>query len=211
MDRMASTMSSDKLVLIHQGIDLDRFSPRRQTDRGTPTDIDLLIYSRLDDDRAPTIWQLLEELEPSDIRITVLGDGASFWDMTDRFGERITQVHFIPCTSIQNFLTNFDVVISSARGVMEALAMGIPALCGGFEYAGPVLRENIAEQLTVNITGYGMGIDPAAVRHDVTRSAGTDPGEWRRLAEDYCSVRRFADRLLETAQSARLRSLAACS
>jgi hypothetical protein len=117
--------------------------------------------------------------------------------MNDRFGESIALVHFIPCTSIQNFLPNFDVVISSARGVMEGLAMGLPALCGGFEYGGPVLRSNIEAHLRVNITGARMGVDPGRVVQDVRDAGRMDRSECRALAEDYCSVQRFIDRLFE--------------
>jgi hypothetical protein len=110
----------------------------------------------------------------------------------------MTPVHFIPCTSIQNFLPAFDVVISSARGVMEALAMGIPAICGGFEYAGQIRRDNIRELLKTNITGVGMGVDPKNVQEDVRTAVATkDSSECRKLAEDFCSVDRFIAHLID--------------
>jgi hypothetical protein len=81
---------------------------------------------------------------------------------------------------------------------MEALAMGLPALCVGFEYAGPVLRDNIGEHLNVNITGFGMGIDPRSVCDDVQTAATIEPSACRSLAEDYCSVQTFIDGMFET-------------
>jgi len=195
---LSAKIADQKLVLLHQGVDLDRFTPlfpRQPVERAR---IRVLIYSRLDANREPTIWRLLEELESCNMRITLLGDGDKFWKLCDRFGTSITPINFIPCTSIQRFLPNFDVVISSARGVMEALAMGLPALCGGFEYAGPVLRDNIREHLTVNITGFGMGVDIADVCSDVNSAALLDWSACRALAEDFCSVQGFIDGLIQT-------------
>jgi glycosyltransferase involved in cell wall biosynthesis len=198
LQQLSTRIPNEKLVLIHQGVDLERFAPRDPLSRTVAPQIRVLIYSRLDEHREPTIWRLLEQLEYSDARITLLGDGPKFWSICDRFGPSITPVHFIPCISIQNFLPNFDVVISSARGVMEALAMGLPALCGGFEYAGPVLRDNIRDHLKINITGFGMGVDPRRVCDDLKDAATMDSSSCRKLAEDYCSVQGFIDRLLET-------------
>jgi hypothetical protein len=195
---LSAKLPTDELTLLHQAVDLDRFRPvlpRPQVDRSR---IRVLVYSRLDANREPTIWRLLEELEFSDVRVTVLGDGDSFWKICDRFGASVTPVHFIPCTSIQNFQPNFDVVISSARGVMEALAMGLPAICGGFEYAGPVLESNIRDHLTVNITGFEMGVDAGQVPDDIASSALLDWSSCRALAEEYCSVQAFIDGLLRT-------------
>jgi hypothetical protein len=189
-------VSVEKLTLLHQGVDLARFQPRSEVNRRDGSPVRVLIYSRLDLYREPTIWRLLEELESSDTRVTLLGEGEKFWNISDRFGTSITLAHFMPCTSIQNFLPTFDVVISSARGIMESLATDLPAICGGYEYAGPVLRDNIQNHLTVNITGYGMGIDPARVKDDVKRASTSSRAECRQLAEDFCSVQAFIDGLL---------------
>jgi hypothetical protein len=201
--RLSAKVPVEKLALIHQGVDLQRFEPQLPRDQLDRSSIRVLIYSRLDANRGPTIWNLLEELESSTMRVTLLGDGDTFWNISDRFGRSMTPVHFIPCTSIQNFLPTFDVVISSARGVMEALAMGIPAICGGFEYAGPVHRDNIRDLLKRNITGVGMGVDPKNVQEDVRTAATTDSSECRELAEDFCSVDRFVARLMEELEAVR--------
>ncbi len=196
--RLSAKVPVEKLALIHQGVDLQRFEPQRSREQLDCSRIRVLIYSRLDANRGPTIWNLLEELESSTMRVTLLGDGDTFWSISDRFGSWMTPVHFIPCTSIQNFLPAFDVVISSARGVMEALAMGIPAICGGFEYAGQIRRDNIRELLKTNITGVGMGVDPKNVQEDVRTAVATkDSSECRKLAEDFCSVDRFIAHLID--------------
>ncbi|HET9662008.1 MAG TPA: hypothetical protein VFP05_16910 [Thermomicrobiales bacterium] len=197
MELMAARIPNEKLVLAHQGVDLSRFTPRFPRALADLSHIRVLIYSRLDANREPTIWKVLRRLECTSARVTLLGDGEQFWSICDRFGASITPIHFVPCTSIQNLLPNFDVVISSARGVMEALAMGLPALCGGYEYAGPVVRETIQDHLTVNITGFGMGVDMDCVWEDVRTAISFDPSACRSLAEDFCSVDRFIDRLLE--------------
>ncbi len=198
LQRLEARLPGEKLVLMHQGVDLDRFTPVFPRTRVEAAPIRVLIYSRLDENREPTIWKVLELLEESSMRVTLLGDGEKYWDICDRFGASITPVHFIPCTSIQNFLPNFDVVISSARGVMEALAMGLPALCAGDEYAGPVLRDNIGELLTTNLTGVGMGKDPGGVCDDLREAAALDWTYCRDLAEAFCSAQSFADGLVQT-------------
>jgi hypothetical protein len=197
MELLTLRIPAEKLMLAHQGVDLDRFDERFPRPRVDPAHIRVLMYSRLDANREPTIWTMLEQLERTSARVTLLGDGERFWDICDRFGSTITPIHFVPCTSMQNFLPNFDVVISSARGVMEALAMGIPAICGGNEYAGPVVRATIRDHLTVNITGFGMGVDVDRLWDDVQTSISLDGASCRSLAEDFCSVDRFIDRLFE--------------
>jgi glycosyltransferase involved in cell wall biosynthesis len=198
-ERLSTRLPGEKLLLAHQGVDLMRFRPPHPRNRLDPAHIRVLIYSRLDANREPTIWRLLEQFEGTSARVTLLGDGDRFWSICDRFAAVITPVHFVPCTSIHHVLSNFDLVISSARGVMEALAMGIPALCGGYEYAGPVVQENIGRHLTVNITGFGMGTGPERVWEDTQKSVEISTEACRSLAETYCSVDLFIDRILQGA------------
>ena len=112
--------------------------------------------------------------------MTVLGAGEAFWRISDDFGDQVTLINHIPCHSIHRFLTDFDVIVSSGRGAMEALASGIPTLCAGFQYAGLITPENIQTLLETNLTGYGFGIPVSAIADDVDKG---DAGESHRVPE----------------------------
>jgi hypothetical protein len=105
------------------------------------------------------MWRVLEQLLRCDVRLTMLGDGDAFWKISDQYGGDLTLINHIPCHSIHNFLLHFDIVASAGRGILEALACGIPALCAGYEYGGPVLPSNIRRHMEVNITGYCMAAE----------------------------------------------------
>ena len=57
--------------------------------------------------------------------------GEAFWRISDEFGDQVTLINHIPCHSIHRFLTDFDVIVSSGRGAMEALARGFPRFVRG--------------------------------------------------------------------------------
>ena len=187
----------EKLVLIHQGVDTERFRlrPRKSSPSDCPR---VLVYSRMDGEKESAMVAVIERLLATDVRLTVVGAGEAFWRISDRFGTQMTLINHIPCHSIHHFMPEFDVVVSSGRGAMEALASGVPALCAGFEYAGLVTRENIRRLLETNLTGYGFGIDLSAISEDVRRTRLVSPLACRHLAEEHCSVDRFLDQLLYT-------------
>jgi len=195
LEYQATKIPRIKLVLIHQGVDLQRFMPSQETRKRTSREPNVLFYTRLHITKEGTLWRVLEELLGSAMRVTILGDGDAFWEISDRFGQRLTLINHIPCHSIHNFLPHFDVVISSGRGVMEALASGLPALCAGFDYGGPVLPTNIRRHLEVNITGFGMGADVAAIRDDIKTVLSLEQRTCRLMAEEHCSVETFLDKL----------------
>jgi glycosyltransferase involved in cell wall biosynthesis len=180
--RQSQYIDPAKLVLIPQGVDLCRFQPRRlaAVPGAAPR---VLVYSRLDGLKAATVTAVVERLAAAGADLTVLGDGEQFWPISDSLGSRITLVNFIPCHSIHNFLHQFDVVVSSGRGVMEALASGIPAICAGLGYGGPVLPENVERLLKANLTGYQAGDVPADLSADVAAALSLDPAACRAMAE----------------------------
>ena len=141
------------------------------------------------------MWQVIEELLRCHMQLTVLGDGDAFWAISDRFGDQLTLINHIPCHSVHTFLHHFDLVVSAGRGVMEALASGLPALAAGFDYGGPVLPENIDRHLAVNMTGFSMGRPLSQLREDVQRAGQLDQPTCRGMAEQYCSIDTFLDTL----------------
>jgi glycosyltransferase involved in cell wall biosynthesis len=185
----------EQLVLIRQGVDLERFLPKPRSSGPSP-DPRVLVYSRMDQEKETTKRSVIEQLVQTGVEVTVLGAGEAFWRISDEFGDQVTLINHIPCHSIHRFLTDFDVIVSSGRGAMEALASGIPTLCAGFEYAGLITPENIQTLLETNLTGYGFGIPVSAIAEDVARAMLVSPTVCRRLAEEHLAVDRYLDQLL---------------
>ena len=190
------TIPIEKLVLIRQGVDLERFMPKPRS-LGPSRDPRVLVYSRMDQEKETTKRSVIEQLVKTNAQVTVLGAGEAFWRISDDFGDQVTLINHIPCHSIHRFLTDFDVIVSSGRGAMEALASGIPTLCAGFQYAGLITPENIQTLLETNLTGYGFGIPVSAIADDVERAMLVSPTVCRRLAEEHCAVDRYLDQLLD--------------
>jgi glycosyltransferase involved in cell wall biosynthesis len=210
LDRQMKSIPAEKLALIHQGVNTERFKPQPKNEaKAASLQPRVLIYSRMDDGKQEVITRIVSLLMETEFQLTVLGDGASFWSMSDQFGARLTLINHIPCHSIHNFLGNFDAVVSSGRGAMEALASGLPTLCAGFDYAGPITPDNIAHLLRTNLTGYGAPSDIANAASDMRIALDVDRGIYRRMAEDYCSVDRFLDQLVATYTSLRGNRLSA--
>jgi hypothetical protein len=190
------TIPIEKLVLIRQGVDLERFMPKPRSLEPS-RDPRVLVYSRMDHEKETTKRSVIEQLLRTSAEVTVLGAGEAFWRMSDDFGDQVTLINHIPCHSIHRFLTDFDVIVSSGRGAMEALASGIPTLCAGYQYAGLITPENIQTLLETNLTGYGFGIPVSAIADDVDRALRVSPSVCRRLAEEHLAVDRYLDQLLE--------------
>jgi hypothetical protein len=189
------TIPIEQLVLIRQGVDLERFMHKPRSSGPSP-DPRVLVYSRMDQEKETTKRSVIEQLVKAGVQVTVLGAGEAFWRISDEFGDQVTLINHIPCHSIHRFLTDFDVIVSSGRGAMEALASGIPTLCAGFEYAGLITPENIQTLLETNLTGYGFGIPVSAIADDVARAMLVSPTVCRRLAEEHLAVDRYLDQLL---------------
>lgn len=178
-------LPASRLALITQGVDLTRFQPTRCAARAESEPPRVLWYTRLSTGKRNTLFQTLEGLIQTPVRLTLLGDGPLFWEISDRFGEAISLVSFIPCHSIHNFISSYDVVISSGRGVMEALACGVPSICAGLGYAGVVTPTNIASLLDYNLTGWLLPAGPAPVADDIHRACLISGHICRQMAEQH--------------------------
>ena len=141
------------------------------------------------------MWQILERLLLCKVKLTMLGDGDAFWKISDQYGRDLTLINYVPCHSMHNFLHHFDIVASAGRGVFEALACGLPALCAGYEYGGPVLPNNILRHMEVNITGYRMAADLAGMPDDIDMAMSLNRETCRLMASEHGSVDTFLDRL----------------
>jgi len=179
-------MPERQLLLAHQGVDLERFRPR---DRRSPpaTCPRVLVLSRLDR-CANVLRSVIDRLLECECELTIVGDGLGFWELSDSAGHRMVLINYIPCHSMQHFIRQYELVVSAGRGVMEALASGVPALCAGFGYGGPVLEDNFEDQLRVNLTGFGMARPIERIGEDIQSVLPMDPAAWRALAEAHCSM-----------------------
>jgi hypothetical protein len=199
VDFQSRYIDSQKLLLCQQGVDIERFSnPQLNGSEGRDKKIRVLLFTRLIQQKRATILATLHELlqRKECYNITVLGDGELFWELSNRFGHQLTVINHIPCISIQRFLPEFDVVISSARGVMEACASGIPVLCAGFGYAGVVNEECIPALMKRNLTGFGETTPVENIHRDIRHALRQPRNYWRNLSTKYFNMEDFVLRLL---------------
>jgi len=194
LEYQSTKIPPSKLRMVHHGVDLERFKLSNDPEEKSKTRPELLFYTRLNRQEA-TMWRILEQLLLCNVRLTLLGDGEAFWKVSDRYGSDLTLVNYIPCHSIHNFLHHFDIVASAGRGVLEALACGLLALCAGYEYGGLVLPNNIGRHMEVNITGYRMAADLAGMRQDIDVAMSLSRETCRLMASEHGSVDTFLDRI----------------
>nr|WP_203599000.1 hypothetical protein [Streptomyces sp. SID10853] len=180
-----------RAVLAHQGVDLERF-PAVLTRSGARRPR-VLLYCRLDSGREALLGRIIENIDRDELLVYVAGDGPGFWDMSDRFGSEIILINHVPCQSIPNLLAEMDVVISLGRGAMEAMATGIPTLCAGHHYAGPITADNIDSLLRYNLTGADSDRHPSLVMADIREALDSDRQAVRALAEERLSADAFME------------------
>jgi hypothetical protein len=202
-DELSGRLPAHKLFVNWQGVDLERFRPApmpKQTRPGPK----VLVYSRIDAEKRDAVTATIDSLaaDPA-LDITVLGDGAGFWSISDKWGHRLTLINYIPCHSIHRFVPGYDVVVSSGRGVMEAMACAVPAIAVGRSFLGAVTPENVLELRGVNFSGYAGSNRPTDRIGETVRScAGYGRDDLRRCAEKYFGVRGFVERLLKEIENA---------
>jgi glycosyltransferase involved in cell wall biosynthesis len=127
----------------------------------------------------------IEEAVNLGLDLTILGDGELFWEIADRYGDHVAILNYVPCHSVQNVIQQFDVVISSGRGVMEALACGIPTICAGVGYAGLVNGENVESLLRYNLTGAHLGNRCSLLGQDLACAGEIAPNDCRKIATQF--------------------------
>ncbi|MGH9279819.1 MAG: hypothetical protein ACRD12_17185 [Acidimicrobiales bacterium] len=190
----ANRIDPDRLVLIPQGVDLRRFVPEHRSYASQR--VRVLLYTRLASEKRALLMEIIDCVVGTGASMSVLGDGSLFWEVSDTFGEFITLLNFVPCQSIHNFIRSYDVVISSGRGVMEALACGIPAICAGFGYGGLVDGENIEGLLRYNLTGWSLPVECSGLSADLAAASQMDALTCRALAEKHFDADRSVERIV---------------
>jgi glycosyltransferase involved in cell wall biosynthesis len=180
VQQQAAYIPREKIVLVRQGIDLNRFPPAAREAGGRPRRV--LIYGRLAEDRFPIAAQIVELVQQFFPDTWLLGDGPLFWRIAERFSRSAVIVRFVPSFSMPGFLRSFDLTVTSGRGVMESLACGIPCICAGFDYGGPVTEETLPRLWETNFTGKNLSASPAGFAADVAKACASGPARLRELA-----------------------------
>ena len=78
---------------------------------------------------------------------------------------------------------------------MESLVSGLPTLCAGYGYGGPVTPENLGELLRANLTGRGLPPSVDSCPSDLANLV-KEGRRKRSDMRDYLSVDRFVSQLL---------------
>lgn len=184
-----------KLLLWHQGVNLERFQPAadKKEEVGKGANLKILLYTRLNEEKKTTVLGVVQALTAPGhhYEVTVLGDGDFFWEISNTYGHAVTVMNHIPCNSIHTFLPKFDLIVSSARGVMEACACGVPAICAGFGYAGLINNDNIPGLMVRNLTGFGESKGIASIHQDIARAVQRPATYWRNLGLKYFDMQDF--------------------
>ncbi|MFJ6895193.1 hypothetical protein [Streptomyces hokutonensis] len=190
-----SYLPQNRPVLIHQGVDLDRFPQASVRHVGERPRV--LVHGRMDSGREAVMGRVMEHLDRKELLVYALGDGPGFWEASDRFGSEMILINHVPCHSMPNLLSDMDVVVSLGRGAMEAMATGIPTICAGYGYGGLITEDTIGILMRHNLTGAHCRRDPARVMEDVHHALDADRYEVRALAERWLSADAFVERMCD--------------
>lgn len=158
-------------VVVSEGrIDFTEFLPKdRNGEVSKPVFLRLLYLSRLDRSKRPAFEGFVRELENlsnvdvgvQEIIVDIAGDGPD----REKWVQHLAQASIAPNIRVQflgyrhvtgHFLRQYDLVVTMGRGILEALASGVPAAIAGPEgYKGLVREENFARFAPSNFTGRG--------------------------------------------------------
>jgi len=200
----------ERIAVIPNGIDTDRFSPQGETDRRKQGDPLLVSLSRLDRQLTDTALALIEavlllRLEQPGIRLLLAGAGEGREEVTQRAQavnqvagvELVTFVGALP--AVAPLLRTADLVVGVSRAAMEAMACARPVLLAGGEgMAGLLLPSDLAFHARDNFTARQAGapVNPEALAGGIRRYLALTPRERTELGRqlrgfvlEHCSSR----------------------
>ena len=141
---LAQGIPQEKISIVPNGVDLDRYSPRPRLDwrtRGPRTEGDprfvVGFFGRLCEDKGADIFlDIASELRSPNVEFLLCGVGPLDAELQEkaRQGGFAGRVHFLGFVSTPDYLPCCDAVVVSSRldsrpnVVMESLAMGIPVV-----------------------------------------------------------------------------------
>ncbi len=178
-------VSADKISIIPNGIDIERFCPSKKKGRS------IVFVSRLDSDCSDAAYSLCRIAEHlcrrySGISIKIVGGGSEYERISEIARETNAKVGF-ECvkavggvSDIRSALSDALVFVGVSRCALEAMSMGIPTLLAGNEgMLGTVREENIMTAKKSNFCGRGeCGIDDVRLFSELCELLDTE-GEKR--------------------------------
>lgn len=181
-----------KLVVIQNGIDVERFRPLHET-RGEGRRV--LFIGRLDQDKYHALKVVFEALRSlPGVELEVAGSGPYLDQLRSEAPAEVRWLGYV--RDMVPVINGADVVIGTGRGVREAMACGVPAIAldaGGYD--GPVTPESIEALEYGNFMGRsGRPLAAEALRRDLESILGDARareriGAWsRRHAEDRYAI-----------------------
>lgn len=194
--------AADKLLACRQGIDLNRFRPGVSVTEANTA----LIYSRMNTKKGAIYDEIASCLIDHGYDVTVLGDGHFFWEMADKYLDRITPINYIPCYAMHRFISRFGLVVSNGRGVMEGMACGLPVIAAGIHYGGLVTANNIDFLFERNFTCSNVTENISDITSDIqTLRAGNYHHGSAALARQYFDMSEMIWNIQQSLPAARKR------
>ena len=192
-DAQSAFVEKEKIVVIKQGIDLERFSPKAFS----PKSPKVLVYSRMDKHKGSIYIPIIEKLIRNDISVSVLGEGVNYRLMKNIFPKQIKFYQHRPCYKIHRFIKHYDVIISNGRGVMEGLATGKITIAAGVQYGGIVDNDNVDFLFERNFTGSNLKNSKIQIVEDIEKGFNFSSSYFRAIAEKLFDVKDFIKSLLD--------------
>jgi glycosyltransferase involved in cell wall biosynthesis len=157
-ERAKAIIEGANLVLLPNGVDTERFKPV-QVDPSGP----VALISRLDSDKIPgikaflTLWSGLSPQERNPVHI--FGDGFSLEELKAWVKHELKGEDWIKFMGHRDDLdevlkTGYSAVAGMGRVILEALAMGLPAILVGYDgVKGVVTLDNVEDFAKRNFSG----------------------------------------------------------
>ena len=190
--------SSNKYRLIKQGIYLPRFT-YCQPIKKSPQNV--LFYSRMDDSKGKCYKELVEQFLGLGMSVSMLGAGNLFEYYKTLFNKSVSFLNHVPCYQIDNIISQYDIIVSNGRGVMEGLASNIPSIAAGVRYRGLITNDNFDINRDANFTGGYLPEVDIDIEKDIKKIKDcfdSNPFYFRNLATKYLDVDEFVQSLINT-------------
>lgn len=187
---------TNKYLLIRQGVYCKRFTcciPPKKFPKN------VLFYSRMDNTKGECYKKMVDIFLNLGISISMLGAGELFEHYKKIFSGSVSFLNHVPCYEINNIISQYDLIVSNGRGVMESMSSNIPAIAVGVRYCGLITKENVVLNRDANFTGGFLPEIDINIENDINLVANcfdSDPFYFRNLATKYLNVDDFVYSLI---------------
>ena len=190
--------TSDKYLLIKQGVYLPRYSYCHPIKKHPQN---VLFYSRMDNSKGRCYKELVGIFLDLGMSVSMLGAGTLYEYYKTLFNKSVSFLNHVPCYKIDNIISQYDLIVSNGRGVMEGLASNIPSIAAGVRYRGLITNENFEVNRDANFTGGYLPEIVIDIENDIKKIKecfDSNPLYFRNLAAKYLSVDEFVQSLINS-------------